>query len=291
MNDNIFFMNYAYIALILRIILLGYERVAIKMLGSAKNGKAADFMLFFTAILFFLPVLPFGEFPANFWQAFRLILIPAMVYSLSYTVYVRSLTIGEISLVGPLYNFNVFFLLALSVIFLGESFTLIKLAGILLMFGGASFLKRKGSILNSLKHLFSDKSCQLMILFSLLLAIGRTLDARLSAQIDTIYYAFILYMQMTFFLFLINLLGGSQKKIVGLFKERPYLSLIMGAVNAYAYVLMLIAIKQIELSVAEPATMFSLVIAMIIAWVVFGEKIGYRIIGVLIMIFGAYLII
>jgi len=280
-----------YLALFARIFLLGYERIGVKELGNSKNGQCADFLLFFTAIFFFIPVLFFTEVPENLFRLSVIILIPATIYSLAYIIYVKSLALGEISLVGPLYNFNVFFLLFISVIFLNESINLSKISGILLMFYGASFLNRNGSILNSIKSIFADKACQLMIMFSILLAIGRALDRKLVADADPVYYAFILYIQMSFFLFLFNYFNGNAKKIILLIKERPYLSIITGAINTYAYLFLLIALKKIEVSIAEPATMFSMVIAMIIAWFIYGEKIGKRLIGVLIMITGTYLLI
>ncbi|MFW5781847.1 MAG: EamA family transporter [Candidatus Muiribacteriaceae bacterium] len=279
----------AYLALTGRIILLGYERIVVKRLGSSKSGGGAGFMLFFTALFFFIPFLFTAEWPQDPGVYLKISLC-AIIYSVTFSLYVLSLSIGEISLVGPLYNFNVFFLLIISYLFLGESIGIMKIAGILLLLYGASFLSRQGSLFRSLLFLFKDKACFLMIIFSCLLAVGRVADKYLVRDIDPVVYAFVLYAQMTAFLYIFNVLCGRGKTVFKLFRENPKDCAIAGAINAFSYLFLLYALKEIEVSVAEPANMLSMVISLILAYFIFREKVGKRAMGVVIMMIGAWLL-
>ncbi len=60
-----------------------------------------------------------------------------LVYAGAFVLYVAALSTGEASFVSPFYNFNVFFLLALASIFLGESLTAAKVGGIALLVAGS----------------------------------------------------------------------------------------------------------------------------------------------------------
>lgn len=84
-----------YLTSLSRIVLLGYEKIIIKK-------------------------------PINYSFAFYSS-ISSFIYSFAFVLYVKSLSIANASLVGPLYNFNVFFLLILTFIFLGEKITYLKI--------------------------------------------------------------------------------------------------------------------------------------------------------------------
>ncbi|PLX19405.1 MAG: hypothetical protein C0601_01915 [Candidatus Muiribacterium halophilum] len=278
-----------HIALLGRIFLLGLERIAVKDLGRHRDGNTAPFMLFFVATILYIPLLYFAKIPTDL-SVLKYITLCAFIYSFTFTLYVKSMSLGEISVVGPLYNFNVFFLLIISTIFLKEKFTIYKLIGISLMVYGSSFLRKKGNIFQSIGHLFKDKACQLMMIFSVFLAIGRTFDRYLVQGVDPIFYGFTLYLEMSFILLVYNLLRKRGRNSLILFKEKPVMSIIAGAINTGAYVCLLFALTKIEVSVAEPAAMLSMIISMLIAKVIYKEKIGTRLIGVIIMIVGTWLL-
>lgn len=280
----------AYLALAGRIILLGYERIAVKELGKSRSGQSTNFILFFTAIFFFIPFLFNVEWPKD-PMVYAKISLCSIIYSITFTLYVKALTDGEVSLVGPLYNFNIFFLLGISSIFLGESLSVTKISGLVLMVYGSSWLNRKGNFFRSIKAIFSDRPCQLMILFSLLLAVGRVSDRYISRDINPVVYGFILYLQMSIILYFFNFFTGRRKIMFSLLKEKPVLSLVAGAINTYSYIFLLYAIKTIEVSVAEPANMLSMVISVVLARLLYKEKIRERAVGILIMILGAWLLL
>ena len=58
-------MAVAYIALLLRILLLGTERIIVKKLGSGSDSIGATFLFFSIALIFLLPALFFVEWPEN----------------------------------------------------------------------------------------------------------------------------------------------------------------------------------------------------------------------------------
>jgi len=75
-----------------------------------------------------------------------------------------------------------------------------------------------------------------------------------------------------------------------MFKYRLKLGAAAGAVDCYSYLLLMFAITRIEVSVAEPASMLGMIVTVILAHFIFGEKIRKRLLGVVIMIAGAWLL-
>ncbi len=283
-------MIWAYLALTGRILMLGYERIVVKQLGQGSDSVGAAFLFFSIATLFLAPVLFFIEMPES-WGFLWWVLLAAAIYSNTFVLYVRSLSLGEASLVGPLYNFNVFFLVILTTIFLGEKMTLLRILGIALLFYGTSYLNRQRNIIRSFKALFSDKACQLMILCSLLMAFGRTIDGYAVQSVSPVFYSFALYFFISVFLFLFLVLKKRTGNMVRIFKEKPVRSSIAAFINAYSYLFLVIAFTKIDVSIAEPASMLSMMVTVILAHFIFREKIRDRIIGVVIMIVGAWLLV
>ncbi len=279
----------AYLFLLGRIILLGYEKIVVKQIGTESDSKVASFLFFFTATLFLLPFAIFDKSTKDF-QILKYGILSGFIYSISFMLYVKSLSIGEVSLVGPLYNFNVFFLLILTSIFLKEPFTIQKLIGLSLLVYGASFLNRQKNFLSSLKVLITKKETLLMILSSFLIAIGRTIDGFVVEKTSPIFYCFFLYFMIGFFQFIYILFSKETKSIYSLFRKHPILVNLAGICNAYSYLFLLFAFQAIDVSVAEPLSMLSMVITLILAHYIFKEQIRVRSLGVLIMITGSWIL-
>lgn len=278
----------AYCALAVRILLLGCERIIVKKLGE-RSSAGATFLFFSTATIFLLPLLFFVEMPADL-GFMKGVTAASAIYTAAFILYVAALAQGEVSLVGPLYNFNVFFLLILSVVFLGEKFTLAKLAGLSIIVYGASYLNRQAAFFRSLRVLFFDRPCRMMMACSLFLAIGRTIDGAFSRNVDTVVYAIAIYVVMSVMLFFYLLARGAFSETAALFREKPGLTFLAGFVNAFSYLFLLAAFRAIDVSVAEPASMLSMVVTVVLARFFFGEKIRDRLVGVTIMIAGAWLL-
>jgi transporter family protein len=282
-------MIWAYLALIGRILMLGYERIVVKQLGDKSDSLGATFLFFSIATVFLFPILFFVKAPSD-WSYIKWVILASSIYSIAFVLYVRSLSLGEASLVGPLYNFNVFFLLILTFFFLGEKISWMKVSGIILLFYGTSYLNRQKNPFKSLKMLFLDKASQLMILCSFLMAFGRTIDGYAVQNVSPVFYSFSLYFGISVFLLIYILFLKRWKPTLILLKQKPFPSVVSGAINAYSYLLLVFAFTKIDVSIAEPASMLSMIITVILAYFIFGEKIKDRIIAVVIMIVGAWLL-
>ena len=280
-------MFWAYLALAGRIILLGYEKILVKQLGEDTESESATLLYFFISTIFFMPCMLWAPQPLNY----NFVIYSAAssaIYCLAFLLYVRSLSIGEVSLVSPLYNFNVFFLLLLTAFFLGEKITLLKITGLSVLLYGASFLSRQSGIISSLKAMFKNQACVLMIICSFFMAIGRTIDGFVLKTTDPLVYGFSIYLFMTVFLFFYILYKKKLDKSISLFMSRKSITLKAGAVNAYTYLFLLYAIAKIDVSVAEPASMLSMVVTVFLSKFLLNEDISGRLTGVLIMIAGAW---
>jgi transporter family protein len=278
----------AYLFLLGRIILLGYEKIVVKKVGTDSNSIVTSFLFFGIAVLF---LLPFALFHPSFdLSALKYGILSGFIYSISFVLYVKSLSIGEASLVGPLYNFNVFFLLILTSIFLKEPFTISKVIGLSLLVYGASFLNRQENLYKSLYSLFKRKDTLFMMGSSFLIAIGRTIDGFVVGKIDPLFYCFFLYLVISVYQFFYILLRKEVEEVFKLLKEKTLLVTIAAGINAYSYMFLLIAFRSIDVSIAEPLSMLSMLVTLFLAKNVFKEDIRKRIIGVIIMILGAWIL-
>jgi transporter family protein len=274
-----------------RIALLGFEKIVFKRLGTGRDSLAVLFLVGFAGAVMLLP-FSIGEKVAS-WGFLPVASASALVYLTGITLYVKALSEGEVSLVSPVYSFNVFFLLLLSVLFLGESLTAWKIAGMAIMVVGSAFLNRAFGWASSLKALCADRACRIMIAASLLIAVGRVIDARvvglLAENPPTVAYAVVQSGFMALFAFIALLFRGKARVPFDLFRERPLPALGAVACNIYAYLLLLFALRGMEVSLAEPLSMLGTLISVVLARVMFGEAIRDRLVGATVMIGGAWL--
>jgi hypothetical protein len=131
----------------------------------------------------------------------------------------------------------------------------------------------------------------LMIGCSLLMAVGRTVDTSQVRSVGSSVYAFAIYAAVTFWLGVFVIASGRAGDAVRLLRGRPLTAVAAGAVNAFSYLLLLVALGSLEVSVAEPASMLSLLVTLVLAGVVFRERIGPRFLPTLLMIAGAWLLL
>ncbi|MBW7997397.1 MAG: EamA family transporter [Candidatus Glassbacteria bacterium] len=279
----------AYLALAGRVLLTGYERIIFKQVGTGSGSAESVFLIFTTGTLLLAPVGFFVEWPAD-WSFLWIAALASLTYTVQTVFYVKSLSHGEASLVAPLYYFSVFFLLVMAVVFLGESFGPAKIAGLVLLVYGASFLHRKQSILHSLQALATDRACQFMIVSSVLVALGRTLDGFMMRSVHPLVYTLALCFFTDVFIFIWLAITGRLGSALEMFRSKLKVGALAGAVDCYSYLLLLIAITRIEVSVAEPASMLGMVVTVILAHFIFGERIKRRLVGVVVMFFGAWLL-
>ncbi len=280
-------MLLAYIALSCRIVSLGLERILVKKLGTDADSISTAF-IFIGLSPFFLAyfAIPHLAYYPELW----LIFISGIVYALAFILYSKSLSTGDASLVSPLYNFNVLFLLIISNIFLDEPITLLKITGILLMVYGISFLNKQPNILKSLQAVIYDDACRMMMMSSLLIAIGRIIDGYSVRTVPPVLYGFAVDVAMAGYLFLFLVLQKKLPNVTALFLKKPVLSLSTGALSAGSYFCLLYAFSKMDVSIVEPASMLSMIVTVLLARILLQEIISNRLIGVLIMLAGAWLL-
>jgi len=277
-----------------RITLLGYERIQFKKAGQNQDALVSTFLLFAIAGVMLLPMIFFASFEAI--NGLLNALVSGTVYSIAFVLYVHVLSHYEASLVSPFYNFNAFFLLILSMIFLGENFTWFKLVGVLFLFIGTFFLDRKQrtNFKENITALFTNRGCLLMILVSFLVAIGRIIDGLfVKTTTDPFLYAIIQYCTISLYLFGIILVTRRIRLIASIFASH-YKNFLLGSfANAYSYILLLvsIALLHLELSIAEPLSMLSLLVTMVLSVWLLREEIKGRIVGALLMIAGGIFLV
>ena len=278
-----------YLALAGRIVILGYERIIVKRLGSHQTSLGSTFWYFFLATIILSPVLLLEPWPAD-WSFLGIAIISAIITTVTFWLYVKSLAEGEASLVAPLLNMNVFFILLLSVFFLGESLTVFKVIGILVMIYGLAYVGNHGHMIQSIKALVHSKPCRYMIAASFFLAIGRTIDAFAARNVPPLTYGWWELLLTSLILLIIEFPAHAIRKTILLLRKRPFLAVGAGACNAFSFLFFLIAVQKIELSVLEPAVMLSTIITVFAAGQVFHENIKERMKGVLIMAVGTWLL-
>ena len=282
-------MTISVLALIGRILLLGYEKILVKQLGQGARGLSGAFLFFSLGALFLTPGLLFVSWPGDY-AFLKIVAVAGLIYSLAFWLYVKSLASGEISRVGPLYHANVFFLLVLSVLFLNEPLTLHKVAGLFLLVWGSSALQGSAHLIRGLGDLVRHRESRWMIAGSFLIAAGRTLDGYVVRNVDPFLYAWMLYTVIALYLGLFHIFRGGFGPTRRLFLNRTGPALLSGLVNSSSYILLLLAFRSIEVSVAEPLSLLSMAVSVLLAVVLFKEVIRGRIAGICLMGAGAWLL-
>jgi len=277
----------AYLALAGRIVLTGYEKIIFKQVAEKSGSVEAVFLIFSTGTVFLTPLV-FTVQPPESYGFLWIAALASLVYTVQTVFYLKALSRGEASLVAPVYYFGLFFLLFLTTVFLDESLDILKIFGIVLLIYGMSFLNRKQHILHSIKAVLTDKACQLMMVSSLLVAVGRTVDGFMVRTVHPIIYAYSLCIITCLFLLLYLLFTRRLGTAIGLFKSKWKIGSVAGAVDIYSYQLLIFAITRIEVSIAEPASMLGMIVTVLLAHFILKEKIRDRLIGVVIMIAGAW---
>ncbi|MGC8903117.1 MAG: DMT family transporter [Fervidobacterium sp.] len=270
----------------LRLVLLGYERIAGRKISKNAPTFVAAWGFFFFSFISFTPF-----FNKLTLEILLKSIASGTIYSLSFSLYTYALGNEDTTVVAPLYNLNAIFLVVLSAIFLGEPFTWKKLLGALLMIYGVSFLKKGESIAISYRNLIKSKGALAMLISSILMAFGRIVDRRITYNVSPVGYSVGIYLVISIYIFIYGLVFGNKpKEYINLVKTRFIYLLLGGICNAYSYIALLKAFNYLGVSVAEPLSMLSVFVTMFFARVFLKEKIGFRVIAAILLFFGALLI-
>lgn len=283
-------MSLPMLALAGRVLTLGVERIVVKRMGSRADSFCSTFLFFFVGALFLLPFVLLE--PMGTWDFLPMALVSGLFYSVAFVCYVRALSLEEASLVSPLYNFNIVFLAGIAFIFLGEPLSVYKGVGLVLLVYGASRLHGNGhgpaSFVQSMSGLLHNKGCRFMMAASLLIAVGRVIDKSNMQTTSPLVYCFFLYVIIAGYVFVYVLLGQRVMGIVRIMQEQPWTALASGAINAYSYLFLLVAITSIDVSVAEPVSMLGMIVTLFLSKWFLHEDVSKRWFAVLVMLTGAW---
>lgn len=286
-------MIIAYVALIIRIVLLGLERIVVKLVGDQEGdllkNTAATVVFFGLGAILLLPVILVTGIKIN--QTIAYCFFNSIIYSVSFVLYVASLAQGEASLVTPLNSTNILFLMLFSSFFLGEPLTIFKILGTLIMLLGVSLLKRQNNVIQSIKQITKDKPCVYMLISAAFLAIGRIIDKSYIKDLDSITYTFFLYIFVAANLSLILAIKGKFHYVKEIIVSKPVFSFLSGAINAYSYLALLVALKTIQVSIAEPLAQTSMIITILISFFVLKEEIKSKLPGVILIFIASCLLV
>jgi bacterial/archaeal transporter family protein len=273
--------------------MLGTERITLKYLHSFKSIPVAS-MFFLIASIFLLPVfftLSPNELRLNSSELF-LILLSSTLYSIGFFSYVKAISVGDTSLVAPLYNSSLLWLLFLGYFILGDNVTLIRIFGGLLMFLGFFFLF-PGSLKNKFLALVNSSASKYMIVGSIFVSLGRTIDAFTTGEVNPYinvnqsYYAFLINFVVGLMLLMATFTFRQQNDLVNLLVQKPRIIVFAGFLNGWAYLCLLWAIKYLQVSVAEPASLLSVFVTAFFAKHILKENVEQRLPGMIIMVIGA----
>uniref|UniRef100_A0A7C5U635 EamA/RhaT family transporter n=1 Tax=Fervidobacterium nodosum TaxID=2424 RepID=A0A7C5U635_9BACT len=270
----------------LRILLLGYERIAGSKISKDSPTFVAAWGFFFFSFLSFFPF-----FNTLTLDIIIKSLLSGTIYSFSFSLYTYALGHEDTSVVAPLYNLNAIFLMILSALFLDEPFTYKKFIGALLMIYGVSFLKKGSTVFLSYKNLLKSKGSVAMLTSSLLMAFGRIIDRKITQNVSPMGYSVGIYLVISAYIFMYGLINKNKiNDYVKIVKEKATYLVLGGICNAYSYVALLNAFDYFGVSVAEPLSMLSVFVTMLFAKIFLKEKIGLRLIAAILLFTGAIMI-
>jgi drug/metabolite transporter (DMT)-like permease len=229
--------------------------------------------------------------PPNSWLFLPYALVTASLFVPPFYFYIKALKHGEVSVITPLYSLGTLLVFFLPIIFQGEHFTWLKFAGVLLLLAGTLFLRPGANPFESLRNLLKDKGARFILINTALIAVIRLIDNR-AADFDPIYYGIACAMLTGVFFGIAVIATRTWGELSRLYKERKAVIWANGIVNGHAYVSLLAALGAgLDMSVAEPVSNSSMIIAVVLGHYMFGEKIQARLIASVLMIAGVFLLV
>ncbi|MDD4896526.1 MAG: EamA family transporter, partial [Atribacterota bacterium] len=109
-------------------------------------------------------------------------------------------------------------------------------------------------------------------------------------NIHPVIYATVLYFFISFNLLAILLIRGNIKIVKEVFFKKPKLSISSGITNGFSYLFLLYAMRQLDLSLAEPLSNLSVILTLLFSAIIFRENIREKIPGTIIILVGGWLL-
>lgn len=292
-------MSFAFIALFLRIIGLGFERPLVKALGQGRSSITATTLYFGIGIGMLLPLVLWQAWhnPLYFADIHSWILpciASGLIYAVSFHTYVYAMSVGEVSYLTPLYATAFLFLYVLDIIFGDATFGLLPIAGILIVMLGVVVLNLQPGddwhkSLNPLLVLRQPGAWG-MLVYAFGLACARLIDKSVTDIAPPIAYAFLDNMPAVLSGVIILAIKGRLGSIADLHRERTWIAWVGALSGMGAYVMLLLALRDLRPSVVEPVTQLSVFIAIYMGGLWFGEQTRTRWLPSMLLVIGAALL-
>jgi transporter family protein len=273
----------------LRLLLIGCERVLLRMLGQEGNPLATSVVFFGIGSLVLLPI----AHPWNLaqWGYLWWAVPSGLLYAVAYLFYVSALGAGEVSTTAPLGSLTGIFVMLAAYLAFGEPLGWIKGTGALLITAGAVLLQPGQDLRASLLSLSGPGPGRWMVLYALVSAGTRILDKGASGSgAPPAAYACTVFAVVAITQAVSLIGGGGGSSIISLLHRQPSLSLAAGACNGLSFLLLMAALRHWPVSVAEPLTALSLLVSAGLAAWLLGERIAPRIGPTAAIIIGGWLI-
>ncbi len=243
----------------------------------------------FYALPFLLPLLFFIEIPElepGFWSAMAILVFLDIITTF---LYMRAIQIAPLSLTIPYLGLTPIFLLLVPVIVLGETLSLIGIAGIILVSVGTYMLqidRAKYGLFEPWLAIFKNRGSLYMLIVAMLYSITATYG-KLAIIKSSPLFMTIIYFALLALSFTIILMVTQLRKMKILF-EHPIPKLSIGLAMALMAVTHFTAIGMIQVAYMISIKRLSLLFAIIYGAVLFKEKnIKERLLGGMIILAGA----
>jgi transporter family protein len=266
------------------------ERIFLKYLEEY-DSVATSAVFFLGASLTLLPILFFIP-PNSFTEGLsdlRFAFLSSLIYSIGFYTYIKAISQEDASLIAPLYNSSLFWLLFLGYFFLDDDVGFFRVLGGSLMFIGVFFLY-SGSFIEKFNAIKRSRGSLLMIFGSIFIAFGRTVDAYAVRTIDERLYAWSVNLFIGVIMATIAVAQGKTHIWVKIIHDKPREVFWAALTNGWGYLMLLFALVAIEVTVAVPVSLLSVFVTAFIAKRWLNENVEERIPGMIVMILGAFVL-
>ena len=246
----------------------------------------AAFSLPFAFIaLFWLDLTPLNF---TFWWS---VILTSMLNVVALVIFMKALSIGELSLTVPFLAFTPIFLIFTSDLMLGELPSLIGVIGIVLIVGGAYFLEmQKGAgILGPFKALLKNRGAQLVLLVAFIYSITSNLDKIAIQNSSPITRIIVVQLLMALVLLFLISFRSNQKIVEIKSKYKPLLliGLLTALILLCQMTALTLSIVPYIISLKRTSALFCVILGVI----AFKERnVKPKLLGATLMVLGVFLI-
>jgi transporter family protein len=268
----------------------GIEKILRRSVLIKEDSLCYTFLFGLFAAIILLPLFFFKfQQPSNNYAWF-LVILSGILWTIYSLLLFKAYSYLEASVAAPISRLKLFFVLILSVIFLGESLTFDKIFGTIFIFAGVAVIgytkKKKIDYTNTKKR----KGIFLIILSTVIISIVLLIDKYAMTFFNVETYTAPVYLispiLLTFFVI------KRKKQIKSILKRNFVPTFITSLLSVGYYYMILSAFKYAEVSIVVPIVELSILVAVVggILFLKEREDIPRKLIAAVILIIGAIIL-